>query len=79
MFSHPSGQVPVGHEPPLFVVEVPCPVENVEKSFCSALLPHFSQRPALERLPLCSTSIVCPHCLHLYSNIGIVSLPIVWM
>jgi hypothetical protein len=41
--AYPSGQVPVGQEllPP--VVDVLCPAENVEKSFCRALLPHFSQ------------------------------------
>ena len=69
--SYPSGQVPVGQEPPPFVVELLCPAENVEKSFCKALLPHFSQRGAAERLLLCSSSMVCPHCLHLYSNMGI--------
>lgn len=50
--------------------------ENVENSFCTALLPHFSQRGVLERVLLCRASIVCPHCLHLYSKIGITNLPL---
>lgn len=74
VLSYRSGQVPVGQKLVPSPAEVLRPMENVEKCFCRALLPHCSQRGTLGRVPLCRSPIVCPHRLHLYSNIGIVSL-----
>jgi len=69
-----KGHVPVGQEslPPDLELLV---AEKVEKSFCNLLLPHFWQLCFLELLALSRNSILCPHLLHLYSNIGIVLSP----
>ena len=69
----PVGHVPVGQESlPLLL----CPTANPENNFCVSVLPHFSQM-CLFLPPLFSrNSILCPHLLHLYSNIGIVISPV---
>jgi hypothetical protein len=52
-----------------------CPTANPENNFCVFILPHFSQT-CLFLPPLFSkNSILWPHLLHWYSNIGIVISP----
>jgi len=49
--------------------------EKVEKSFCISELPHFSQMCLFLLLLFSRNSVLLPHLLHLYSNIGIVVSP----
>ena len=68
----PVGHVPVGKESlPLLL----CPTANPENNFCIFGLPHFSQMCLFLPLLFSKNSILCPHLLHLYSNIGIIISP----
>jgi hypothetical protein len=70
-----SGQVPVGQLPELPEDDSPDLAENVEKTFSVSEEPHCSQG-CFRRLPDFSRKeLTCPHFLHRYSNIGIVTLP----
>jgi len=51
--------------------DVPCPTEKPESSFCRFELLHCSQICLRGLLLFSRNSVMCPHLLHLYSNIGI--------
>lgn len=69
--------VPVGHDPveQELLPWLLCPTEKLENSFCISGRPHFSQMRCASPLRFSRTSIRCPQCRHLYSNMGISRSP----
>jgi hypothetical protein len=52
-----------------------CPTANPENNFCTSSLPHFSHTRLFLSPLFSKNSILWPHLLHWYSNIGIVISP----
>jgi len=65
------GHGPLGQDSQVWLADLLWPTAKPLNSFCKSALLHFSQLCFREVLVFSKNSIVCPHLLHLYSNIGI--------
>lgn len=67
------GQGPLGHVSQVWPVDLLRPTAKPESSFCISELLHCSHVCFRGVCVFSRNSIVCPHLLHLYSNIGILT------
>ena len=69
------GDGPLGQDSQARAAELLCPTAKPLNSFCKSELPHFWHLCFRGFLVFSKNSIVCPHLLHLYSNIGTTKSP----